>query len=140
MRVLIACESSGTERDAFLALGHDAMSCDVLPTEVPGPHYQGDVLDLMGPESVTPGVLFLVSDNAPARVIMSAGSGCFARIRVLESEAVFFPPDQRTPEAIAERFDEMSSLEGLREITDTFHQNSYLVRKAAAGLGIASPL
>jgi NAD(P)-dependent dehydrogenase (short-subunit alcohol dehydrogenase family) len=99
-----------------------------------------DVLDLMGPESVTPGVLFLVSDNAPARVIMSAGSGCFARIRVLESEAVFFPPDQRTPEAIAERFDEMSSLEGLREITDTFHQNSYLVRKAAAGLGIASPL
>ena len=48
MRVLIACEYTGTERDAFIAAGHDAMSCDVLPTEAPGPHYQGDVRDLMG--------------------------------------------------------------------------------------------
>lgn len=48
MRVLIACEYSGTERDAFLAAGHDAISADLLPTETPGPHYQGDVLDLMG--------------------------------------------------------------------------------------------
>jgi hypothetical protein len=43
MRILIACEYSGTVRDAFLAKGHDAMSCDLLPTDVPGPHYQGDV-------------------------------------------------------------------------------------------------
>lgn len=48
MRVLIACEYSGAVRDAFLARGHDAMSCDLLPTEVPGPHYQGDVRDVMG--------------------------------------------------------------------------------------------
>lgn len=41
MRVLIACEFSGTVRDAFIACGHDAMSCDLLPTEKPGPHYQG---------------------------------------------------------------------------------------------------
>lgn len=47
MRVLIACEYSGTVRDAFLALGHDAMSCDLLPTESPGPHYQGDVFDVI---------------------------------------------------------------------------------------------
>ena len=47
MRVLIACEYSGTVRDAFLKLGHDAMSCDLLPTESPGPHYQGDVLDII---------------------------------------------------------------------------------------------
>lgn len=47
MRVLVACEYSGTVRDAFLALGHDAMSCDLLPTDVPGPHYQGDVFDIM---------------------------------------------------------------------------------------------
>lgn len=47
MRVLIACEFSGTVRDAFLARGHDAMSCDLLPTEAPGPHYQGDVLDVL---------------------------------------------------------------------------------------------
>jgi hypothetical protein len=47
MRVLIACEYSGTVRDAFLAAGHDAMSCDLLPTDKPGPHYQGDVFDII---------------------------------------------------------------------------------------------
>jgi hypothetical protein len=47
MRVLIACEYSGAVRDAFLAVGHDAMSCDLLPTEAPGPHYQGDVCDVL---------------------------------------------------------------------------------------------
>jgi hypothetical protein len=44
MRVLVACESSGRVRDAFRAAGHDAVSCDVLPTEAPGPHIEGDVL------------------------------------------------------------------------------------------------
>ena len=48
MRVLVACEYSGTVRDAFLAAGHDAMSCDLLPTDVPGPHYEGDVRDVIG--------------------------------------------------------------------------------------------
>ena len=47
MRVLIACEFSGTVRDAFTALGHDAMSCDLLPTEVPGSHYEGPVQDVL---------------------------------------------------------------------------------------------
>jgi hypothetical protein len=47
-RVLIACEFSGVVRDAFLRRGHDAMSCDLLPTETPGPHYQGDVRDVLG--------------------------------------------------------------------------------------------
>ena len=45
-KVLVACEFSGTVRDAFIARGWDAMSCDLLPTEAPGPHYQGDVRDL----------------------------------------------------------------------------------------------
>ncbi|MDR6195195.1 hypothetical protein [Siphonobacter sp. SORGH_AS_0500] len=47
MKVLIACEYSGKVRDAFLAKGHDAISCDILPTESPGPHYQGDVRDML---------------------------------------------------------------------------------------------
>jgi hypothetical protein len=46
-RVLVACEYSGTVRDAFLACGHDAMSCDLLPTESLGPHYQGSVFDVI---------------------------------------------------------------------------------------------
>jgi len=47
MRVLVACEYSGIVRDAFINQGHDAMSCDFLPTEKPGPHYQGDVKDII---------------------------------------------------------------------------------------------
>jgi hypothetical protein len=48
MKILIACEYSGTVRDAFIRAGHDAMSCDILPTDQPGPHYQGDVMDILG--------------------------------------------------------------------------------------------
>lgn len=47
MKVLIACESSGTVRDAFAAMGHDALSCDMLPADNGGPHYQGDVRDIL---------------------------------------------------------------------------------------------
>lgn len=47
MRVLIACEYSGIVRDAFIARGHNAMSCDFLPSDRPGPHYQGDVFDII---------------------------------------------------------------------------------------------
>ena len=47
MKVLVACEYSGRVRDAFLSAGHDAMSCDILPTDAPGPHYHGDVRDII---------------------------------------------------------------------------------------------
>lgn len=47
MKVLVACEFSGVVRDAFIAEGHDAISCDLLPTESPGPHIQGDVTPLL---------------------------------------------------------------------------------------------
>lgn len=47
MKILVACEFSGIVRDAFLRCGHDAWSCDLLPTEKPGPHYQGSVLDIL---------------------------------------------------------------------------------------------
>lgn len=47
MKVLVACEYSGAVRDAFIAKGHEALSCDLLPTDSPGPHYQGDVTDII---------------------------------------------------------------------------------------------
>lgn len=47
MRILVACEFSGVVREAFSALGHEAWSCDLLPTEIPGNHYQGDVRDIL---------------------------------------------------------------------------------------------
>ena len=48
MRVLVACEFSGAVREAFAAQGHDAWSCDLLETEIPGQHIVGDVLDVLG--------------------------------------------------------------------------------------------
>ena len=48
VKVLVACEFSGIVRDAFRATGHDAWSCDLLPTEAPGPHICGDVRAVLG--------------------------------------------------------------------------------------------
>lgn len=48
MRVLVACEFSGTVRDAFGRAGHDAWSCDLLPSDAPGPHYTRDVREVLG--------------------------------------------------------------------------------------------
>jgi hypothetical protein len=47
MKILIACECSGIVRDAFIAKGHDVMSCDIKPTEQTGPHYEGDIQDII---------------------------------------------------------------------------------------------
>lgn len=47
LKVLVACEESGAVRDAFIARGHFAMSCDLIPTRSPGPHWQGDVMEII---------------------------------------------------------------------------------------------
>lgn len=47
LSVLVACEYSGRVRDAFTRHGHFAMSCDLLPSETPGFHYQGDIFDIL---------------------------------------------------------------------------------------------
>lgn len=68
MKVLVACEFSGIVRDAFIAKGHDAVSCDLLPTERPGPHIQGDVrVTLMDPWDIMiafPPCTYLASSGA----------------------------------------------------------------------------
>ena len=47
MKVLVACEFSGTVRDAFIRMGHDAFSCDLMDSETDGPHLKGDVMDII---------------------------------------------------------------------------------------------
>jgi hypothetical protein len=47
MKVLVACEYRGRVRDAFIACGHDAVSCDLLPSDSDGPHHQGDVAEIL---------------------------------------------------------------------------------------------
>ncbi len=76
MKVLIACEFSGIVRDAFIARGHDAMSCDLLPTERPGPHHQGDVRDVLG------NGWDLMIAHPPCTHLASSGARSFAAKRL----------------------------------------------------------
>lgn len=77
MRVLIACEFSGIVRDAFTALGHDAWSCDLLPSERPGQHIEGSVLDYLEDDwdlmIAHPPCTYLT--NAGARWLYKGGKG-----------------------------------------------------------------
>lgn len=57
MKVIIGCERSGIIRDAFIRKGHDAISCDLEPTDVPGPHHQGDILELLENEYFDLGII-----------------------------------------------------------------------------------
>lgn len=85
MRVLTACEFSGVVRDAFLALGHDALSCDLLPSESPGPHVQGDVVRLLRRERFD-----LVIAFPPCTHLAVSGARWFARKRQEQREALRF--------------------------------------------------
>lgn len=71
MKVLVACEYSGRVRDAFAAKGHDAWSCDILPTESPGQHIQGDIM-----EHLNEGWDLMVA-HPPCTYLSNAGAGWF---------------------------------------------------------------
>ena len=71
MKVLIACEYSGTVREEFKKLGHDAWSCDILPTEIPGNHFQGDVLNYLDLEKYK---WDLIIAHPPCTYLSNAGA------------------------------------------------------------------
>lgn len=97
------------------------------------------MLSLMRPEAITPGVLFLASKDAPSKVILSAGAGTFAVTKVIETAGVFLAEAERTPEAIAAQFNEISSDVGAKEIPAAWAQTDKLVRTAAKALGMPLP-
>ena len=84
MRVLIACEFSGTVRDAFTRAGHYAMSCDLLPTETPGKHYMGDVRDVLGED------WDLMIAHPPCTHLAVSGARWFNDKRKEQAEALAF--------------------------------------------------
>jgi NAD(P)-dependent dehydrogenase (short-subunit alcohol dehydrogenase family) len=88
---------------------------------------------LATPESITPGVLFLVSEDAPARVMLCAGAGSFARTLITETVGVHFPEAERTPEAIAAAFDRISDPAGAVALTTAFAQTAKLIASARRG-------
>ena len=90
-----------------------------------------DAAALLSPESVTPGLLFLVSDNAPSRIILGAGAGAFAVTHILESPGVYLTESERTPETIAARFAEISDLAHAAPMENAFGQTFKFTSLAA---------
>jgi NAD(P)-dependent dehydrogenase (short-subunit alcohol dehydrogenase family) len=95
------------------------------------------VLALLTPESVTPAALFLVSDDAPRRTILSACAGGFARVVIQETEGIFLPEAERTPETIAARFGTINDLSTVIHCEDPGGPGMRFVRQAAAAAGMA---
>lgn len=92
MRVLIGCELSGTIRDAFAAMGHYALSCDLEPSDAPGLHYQGDLFDVLRPEYQWD----LVIAHPPCTFLSSSGLHWNTRL-----EGIRINRQQKTYDAIA---------------------------------------
>ncbi len=103
------------------------MTEDLLPQQV---------LDIMGPETIAPGALFMVSDHAPTKTILGAGAGVFAVSQMVESRGVFLPEDARTPEVVAERWDEISDMNDATPLESAFEQTSKYAALAARELGL----
>ena len=89
-----------------------------------------EALGLLKPEAVTPGVLFLMSENAPSRVILAAGAGGFAVTHIIESEGLQLPGDPVTPEAIAAAFADISDAENGKALQGAFEQTAKFVTRA----------
>ena len=89
-------------------------------------------LAALKPEYVTPALLYLVSDDAPAAVILDAGAGVFARTHIVETRGVFLPEAVRTPEAIAERFAEISDMRELQTPLTALAQSAKFTDRASA--------
>lgn len=85
LRVLVACEFSGRVRDAFIARGHRAVSCDLIPSERPGPHHIGDVRELL-----VPGRWDLMIAFPPCRYLATSGARWFAEREREQAAAVRF--------------------------------------------------
>lgn len=95
-----------------------------------------NLLGLLTPESVTPALLFIVSDDAPNRTIITAGAGTFARTIVYETGGKWLPEEDQTPEKIAENWAEISDAASQKEYTSGNDQTQNMLTKAATGLGV----
>jgi len=103
------------------------MTADLLPAEA---------VALLAPETITPGLLYLVSEDAPSRVILGAGAGSFAQTRVYETQGITLTGDDNTPEAVAARFAEITDAAGQEILTDAFSQTKKYAQNAAKALGL----
>lgn len=93
-------------------------------------------LDLMTPQSVTAGVMYLVSENGPSRLILCAGAGGYAAARIYETDGIYLPPEQQTPENVAVNIEAIKDGGGQEEFQSGGQQTMKFVGKAAAHFGV----
>lgn len=106
------------------------MTEDLLPQQV---------LDILKPEYITPGALFMVSEDAPTKTILGAGAGVYAVSQMVESEGVFLNEDVNSPEVVAERWNEIADLSQAAALGSAFDQTTKYAALAAKELGIELP-
>ncbi len=93
-------------------------------------------LALLAPETITPGVLFLASEDAPSRTILSAGAGTFAVTRITETQGTLIEGDI-TPEAVAANWDAITDPQGAEDLENAFAQTRKYAVRAARAKGVA---
>ncbi|KIN78982.1 SDR family NAD(P)-dependent oxidoreductase [Sulfitobacter mediterraneus] len=103
------------------------MTEDLLPAEAQA---------LLAPETITPGLLYLVSEDGPSRVILGAGAGSFSQTQVYESTGITLMDEDNTPEAVAAQFDQITDPAGHVEMTDAFSQTRKYALNAAKARGL----
>ena len=91
-----------------------------------------NILEQMTPEAVTAAALFLVGDDAPSKAIISCAAGGYARDYIMETDGIYLPPSEQTPEALAAKWDQISSLEGAHQYENGAGPNGTFLRKASA--------
>jgi len=94
------------------------------------------MLDLMTVQSVTAGLLYLVHECAPSRLILGAGAGVYAATRIYETEGVFLPPDRQTPENVEANIERILDRSGEAPLENAFGQTFKFVKRAAEHLKI----
>jgi NAD(P)-dependent dehydrogenase (short-subunit alcohol dehydrogenase family) len=103
------------------------MTEDLMPPEV---------LAMLEPKEITPAVLFLCSNNAPTHRIVLAGAGCYAMVRLLESEGVYLNEDERNVDGVAAHFEQIGNMDNAREILAGGDHVTKILTKAAQAKGI----
>ncbi|MBO6728713.1 MAG: SDR family NAD(P)-dependent oxidoreductase [Maricaulis sp.] len=93
-------------------------------------------LDLLTPEAVSAGLVYLVSEDAPSRVVLAAGAGGYAASKIYETDGIYLPPDQQTPENIAANIDAILDTGAQKEFQQGGEQGVKFLGKAAAALGV----
>jgi len=93
-------------------------------------------LELMKPETVSTGLVYLVSENGPSRTILCAGAGGFATTKIYETDGIYLPPEELTPENVAAQFDKISDTSDQKEFQAGGEQTIKFLTKAAAHHGV----